>query len=158
MVVHVRALKDITPEDYVLIEEAHLRLHSCMDNLRSTCCNLDNQRNCQSCTREKVATCQGRLVSFFHNMVEISTSHFDHEEAIMLGRPHVTKEYEDFRLHQQAHKDILRELNTIVSECASLNLRGETAEGYRQLYWRMSDLFERHDRLFDDPFYKSTKL
>ena len=157
MVIHVKAIKNLATEDYMLIEEEHLRLHGSLNNLRSTCWNLDNQRGCQSCTREKLATCQGRLVSFFHNIINISANHFHHEESIMLRRAHVAKENEDFLNHQQAHGNILHQLNAIVSECAALDARGETAEGYRQLYRRMSELFEEHNRLFDGPFIQSAK-
>lgn len=69
----------------------------------------------------------------------------------------VTKEYENFRNHQQAHNNILNELNAKVSQCALLDSHGETAEAYRQLYKRMSELFEEHARLLDDPFIKSTQ-
>ena len=69
----------------------------------------------------------------------------------------VTDEYDDFRIHQQAHNSILHELNTKVSQCASLDAMGDTAEAYRQLYKRMSELFEEHARLLDGPFIESTK-
>lgn len=157
MVLHVHAVKQLAPEDYMLIEEEHLRLLRLLDNLRSTCRNINRQDNCQSCTREQLATCRGRLVSFFHNVIDISINHFGHEESIMLRLEHTTKEHEDICNHQQAHRNILHALDTIVSECASLDAQGRTAEAYRQLYRRLSEIFNEHNRLFDDPFIQSAK-
>ncbi|BCK86794.1 hypothetical protein MIZ01_0560 [Sideroxyarcus emersonii] len=157
MALHVQAIRNLAPEDYLLIEEEHLRLHRFLENLRSTCRNLNNQQNCQSCPREQLGTCRGRLASFFLNIIDISFNHFTHEESVMLRQGSVTEEHEDFRTHQQAHREILHALDTIISECASLDAQGKTAEAYRQLYRRLSEMFNEHDRLFDNPFIQSTK-
>jgi hemerythrin len=150
-------VKQLAPEEYKLIEDEHLRLHNSLKNLRSTCRNLDNRRNCQNCTREQNATCQGRLVSSFYNIINIVTNHFNHEESIMLRLSLVTQEYEDFHSHQQAHNKILNELNAKVSQCALLDAHGDTSEAYRQLYKKMSELFEEHALLLDGPFIKTTQ-
>ncbi len=157
MDINVLDVKQLAPAEYKLIEDEHLRLHNSLKNLRSTCRNLDNQGGCQSCSREQIATCQGRLVSSFYNIINIATNHFNHEESIMQRLSLVTHEYEDLRSHQQAHNNILNELNAKVSQCALLDAHGETSEAYRQLYIRMSELFEEHARLLDDPFIRSTQ-
>lgn len=149
--------KQLAPAEYKLIEDEHVRLHNSLKNLRSTCRNLHNQGSCQSCSREQIATCQGRLVSSCYNIINIATNHFNHEESIMLRQSLFTQEYEDFHSHQQAHNDILNELNAKVSQCALLDAQGKTSEAYRQLYKRMSELFEEHASLLDDPFIKSTQ-
>ena len=149
-------VKQLAPAEYKLIKDEHLRLHDTLKNLRDTCRNLNNQRTCESCSREQIATCQGRLVSFCYNIINIATNHFNHEESIMLRLSLVTKKYEDFRIHQQEHNNILNELNAKVGQCASLDAQGKTSDAYRQLYKRMSELFDEHARLLDDPFIRST--
>jgi len=156
MVIHVQAIKNLSPEDYLLIEKEHSRLRWFLCDLHETCCNLGNQLSCQSCTTVKSASCRGRLPSFFHDLIDLAGKHFYHEESIMLGRPNVTEDYGYFRSHRQAHEKIMYELHSIVAECASLTNQGNTAESYRQLYKRVLNLFEEHDRSFDDPFIQST--
>lgn len=157
MDIYVLKVKQLAPAEYKLIEDEHLRLNNSLTNIRSTCCNLDNHGSCQSCSRERIATCQGRLVSSFYNIINIAINHFNHEESIMHRLSLVTDEFDDFLIHQHAHNNILNELNAKVSQCASLDAQGDTAEAYRQLYKRMSQLFEEHARLLDDPFIKSTR-
>ncbi len=156
MVIHANAIKSLATDDYVVIEEGHSRLHKFLNDLYNTCCNLDNQLNCDSCSGEKHASCKGHLPSFFYDLLDLTSKHFYHEESIMLSRPHVTEEYEYFRRHRQAHQNILRELNRLVNECTSLNKQSATAQSYRHLYKTISELFEEHDRAFDDPFIQST--
>jgi hypothetical protein len=74
----------------------------------------------------------------------------------MLSRPHVTKEYEYFRIHQQAHADIMQKLYALSDECLSLRNQGNTAEIFSRFHKTLSDLFGGHDRNFDDPFIEST--
>lgn len=155
---HVQNIKGISADDYKLIREEHERLDRFLQDLRDTCCNLDNQLDCNSCSREKFASCHGRMYSFLYDLLDITDKHFYNEESIMLSRPHISEEYEYFRLHRQAHFNIMRSLKSIVDDCASLDERGITAEGYRQLYEKISTLFEEHGRLFDDPFIQSVSL
>lgn len=149
--------KKLTLEEYKLIQNEHSRLNGFLENLRNTCCNLDNQRNCESCTSEQHATCQGRLVSSFHNIINSTANHFNHEESIMRRLSLVTEEYGDIQSHQQAHNKILEELNAKVSQCALLDARGDTSEAYRQLHKKMSELFEEHALLLDGPFIQSAQ-
>lgn len=150
MGIYTQALKDLAPDEFKRIEEEHLRLHNSINNLRNTCCNLENQNGCQSCISEQAATCQGRLVSSFRNIISVSNDHFEYEEIIMLHVGKITKEDLDFHDHQQAHRNILNELRATIEVCATLDALGDTAECYRQLYRRASELYEEHDRLFDD--------
>lgn len=157
MVIHVEALQNLSPQDFMEISEEHIRLNDSLNLLRTTCHNMDNQLDCKSCNREKLATCQGRLVSFFYNVINFSTTHFKHEEFIMLSQSGVTKDDEDFRCHQQAHIGMLNALNEIISECDVLDARGKTAEAYRNLCNRMSEQFKEHDRMFDGIYLKGKK-
>ena len=157
MIINVLDAKKLAPAEYKLIADEHLRLHNSLVNIRLTCRNLDSQRGCQNCTREQVATCQGRLVSSFYNIINIAANHFNHEEAIMLRLSLVTNEHDELRSHQQAHNNILNELHAKISECASLDEQGNTAEAYRQLHKKMLELFEEHARLLDSPFIETSQ-
>ena len=157
MVLHVEALQNLRPEDFMIINEEHVRLNDSLSLLCTTCHNMDNQLDCQSCDREKLATCQGRLVSFFYNVINFSATHFKHEEFIMLRQSGVTKDDEDYRRHQQAHIHILNALNEIINECDVLDARGKTAEAYRNLCNRMSEQFRAHDLIFDAIYLKERK-
>ncbi len=154
MAIHVEAVQNLNPEDLMQISEEHVRLGDSLELLCTTCHNLDNQLDCRSCNREKLASCQGRLVSFFYNVVNFSSTHFKQEEFIMLRQSGVTKDDEDFRRHQQAHSNMLNALYEIISECDLLDARGKTAEAYRNLCSRMSETFKEHDRMFDGIYLK----
>jgi len=131
-----------SPEEYKLIEHEHLQLRNSLKSLRDTCRNLYNQISCQSCAREQIATCKGRLVSSFYNIINIATNHSNHEDSIMRRLSPITREFEVLRRHERAHNNILSELNAKVSQCALLDAQGETSEAYRQLYKMMSELLE----------------
>ena len=158
MAIHVQAIGKLAPADYLLIEEEHARLGRLLHDLHETCCNLGNLLSCHSCGSEKIASCRGRLPSYIHDLIDLIDMHFYHEESIMLSRPQVTVEYKYFRTHRQAHDNIMQELKSIAGECNSLDKLERTAEGYRHFYKKISDLFEEHDRCFDDPFIQSTKV
>ncbi len=158
MVIHRQAVKNLTPADYLLIEKEHTQLEKFLHDIRDTCCNLDNALTCQSCSAGKLASCRGLLPSYLHDVIDLAEKHFDHEEAIMLSRPHVTEDYGYFRTHHQAHEDILKKLIALRGESLSLDGQGRTDEGYRQFYKKLSDILEEHDRSFDDPFIQSTKV
>jgi hypothetical protein len=154
LVIHVEALKRLAPEEFMEINEEHLRLKNTLINLSATCHNLNNQLDCQSCDREQVATCQGRLISFFYNIINFSTTHFKHEESIMLRQPGITRNDAHFLLHQQAHIDLLNALDKIISDSDALYAKGKTAEAYRQLFRKISEQFEEHDRAFDSIYVR----
>jgi len=158
MTIHAQAIRKLPPADYLLIEEEHVRLGKLLHDLHETCCNLDNLLSCHSCSSAKIASCRGRLPSYIHDLIDLIDMHFYHEESIMLSRPQVTVEYKYFRTHRQAHDNIMQELKSIAGECNSLDKLERTAEGYRHFYKKISDLFEEHDRCFDDPFIQSTKV
>src|SRR5450830_12263 len=159
MLIHNQAVKGLAPADYLVIEKEHKLLEKYLSNLLEACAcsNLDKSFDCQPCDHEKQASCQGRLPSFLFHIIELAGRHFDDEETIMLSRPHVREHYEYFHLHQQSHADIMKKLHALVDECLSLGHQNNTAAIYIQFHQTLSDLFEEHDRLFDDPFIESTK-
>jgi hemerythrin len=159
MLIHNQAVKELAPADYLVIEKEHKLLEKYLSNLlhACTCSNLDESPDCQPCDQEKQASCQGRLPSFLFHIIELASRHFDDEETIMLSRPHITEQYEYFHAHQQAHTNIMQKLHVLVDECLSLDHQNNIAVIYIQFHKTLSNLFEEHDHLFDNPFIKSTK-
>ncbi len=156
MPILVPSSNSLAPDDYALIDTEHERLERLLSDIEDTCWHLDSQHGCNSCSSLKFASCYGRLPSFLHDLIEITDKHFHHEESIMLSRPHVTEEYEYFRVHRQAHINIMLALRDVASDCVSLLQQKIIADGYRQLYRRVSNLFEDHEHAFDIPFIQST--
>jgi hypothetical protein len=159
MSVHSKAIKELAPADYLIIEKEHAQLEKFLIELRNACAcsNLDKLPECNPCEHEQQTSCQGRLPSFLFYVIDLAADHFDHEEAIMLSRPHATEQHEYIHIHQQAHIAIMQELNALIDKYFSLSDTNSTAEIYTQFYKNLSDLFEEHDRSFDGPFILSTK-
>jgi hemerythrin len=159
MSVHVEAIKALPADDYEIIEKEHQLLQKFLSDLRDACAcsKQDELPDCNRCDHEKQTSCQGRLPSFLYYVIDLAADHFDHEEAIMLSRPHVTVDYEYFRAHKLAHAEIMQKLNDLVSECFASDSENNTAEIYIRFYEKLSNIFEEHDRSFDDPFILSTK-
>jgi hemerythrin len=159
MSVHNKAINELTPADYLIIEKEHLLLERYLNNLRDACAcsNLDKFLDSKTCDNEMQSSCLGRLPSFLFHIIELASMHFNDEETIMLSRPNVIKDYEYFQTHQQAHADIMQKLQTLVDRCLALRSQDSVAEIYIQFHKTLSDLFEEHDRNFDDPFITSTK-
>jgi hemerythrin len=159
MVIHYQAIKELTPADYLAIEKEHAQLEKFLEDLRDACAcsNLNQLPDCQSCNHEIMTSCQGRIASFLFCVINITGKHFQHEEAIMLSRPHVTVEYEYYRLHRESHYDLMQKLHALTDECFSLRNKSKPPEIYHKFYESLSDLFKEHNRSFDDPFLQSTK-
>jgi len=155
MLIHDKAIKMLEPADYLVIEEEHNLLEKFLNDLHDSCTTLDTLDKIKE--HEVLACYRGRLPSFLLFVSELVAKHFDNEEAIMLSRPHVTEEHEYFRTHRQAHTDILRKLDALVSECFTFEDHISTVEIYHQFYDKLSALFDEHDRSFYDPFIQSTK-
>jgi hypothetical protein len=51
----------------------------------------------------------------------------------------------------------MQKIQTLVDRCLALRSEDSVAEIYIQFHKTLSDLFEEHDRNFDDPFIASTK-
>ena len=160
MLVHNQAIKELSPADYLSIEKEHAQLEKFLEDLRDACAcsNLNQITDCQTCDHEKMTSCQGRIASFLFCVINLTGKHFEHEEAIMLSRPNVTVEYEYFRLHREAHFNLMQKLHALTDECFLLRNKSNPAEIYRQFYETLSDLFEVHNRSFDNPFLQSTKI
>ncbi|PKO51764.1 MAG: hypothetical protein CVU27_05420 [Betaproteobacteria bacterium HGW-Betaproteobacteria-20] len=159
MSLHNKAINELAPADYLVIQEEHRLLDKYLSDLHDACAcsKLDQLPDCQNCDHEKQASCQGRLPSFLFHIIDLAGRHFEHEEIIMLSRPHVTIAYEYYRVHKQAHADIMQQLYALSDECLSLRNQGNTAQIFNRFHEKLSHLFAEHDRSFDDPFIQSTK-
>lgn len=159
MLVHNRAIKALAPADYLVIENEHKLLEKYLANLQDACVcsNPDQLPDCPHCDHEMQASCQGRLPSFLFHIIDLAGKHFDHEETIMLSRPHVTQDYAYFRAHQQAHAQVMMQLNALSDQCLKLRNKSNTPDIYSQFYEKLTKIFDQHDRDFDDPFIASTK-
>jgi len=159
MLVHNRAISKLAPADYLIIKKEHELLEKYLNELHHACAcsHLGKLPDSELCDQGKVSSCQGRLPSFLFHLIDLAGMHFDHEEKIMLSRPHVDKDYEYFRFHHQAHVDLLQNLQALADEYLLIRNKGNIAEIYRHFYDKITDLFEQHDHLFDDPFIESTQ-
>jgi hypothetical protein len=160
VLLHNKAIKELPIEDYLIIEKEHQLLEKYLNNLRDACIcsNLEKLPDCKTCDGEKQSSCLGRLPSFLFHIIELAGMHFNDEETIMLSRPNVTSQNEYFRVHQLAHADIMHKLNELVENCLSMRSNHNVADTYVKFYEKTSNLFEEHDRLFDNPFIESTKI
>jgi len=157
MSTHQSNIKALSNENYQQIELEHARLERYLADLRDTCHYLDSELSCDSCSREKLASCNGRIYSFMHDLLDITGKHFQNEETIMLSRPHVNEDYSYYRTHHQEHLQIMKALKALAEQCGELYQQGATAAAYRELYGKISALFDEHSLAFDDPFIESTR-
>lgn len=159
MALHNSAIRALSPEDYQLIEREHAYLERFLQDLKNACeCSRDEHAaDCSLCGHEQQTSCQGRLPSFLHYVIALASEHFGNEEAIMLNRPHVSEHDSYYVRHKKAHDDILNQLERLVQECFELKELCNTSELYLRLYKDLTDIFETHDREFDDPFIGSTQ-
>jgi hypothetical protein len=145
----------LSAADRQLIEDEHRRLESFLNDLRDTCCEYETTQSCQGCGMEKTACCQGRLVSFFYDFLDLVEQHFENEENILRGLiPSVEDEF-DFVLHQQDHARLMLELRGVMQEALALNKLGKTAEAIRLLYRQATATFGEHASSFDSTFLRA---
>lgn len=160
MLFHHQSIKELPPAESLIIENVHNLLEKYLSNLRNACAcsNLGKLSDPQTLDHEKHTSCQGRLPSYLFYVIELAAKHFDHEETIMLSRPHVTEDDEYFRMHQQAHTDIMEKLNALVDEYLPLGNQSIAAKIYIKFYKKLSDLFTEHNSSFKDPFYIQSRI
>lgn len=158
MLVHKTAIKKLSDADYLVIKKEHKQLEQYLSDLHYACAcsHLYRLPDCHTCAQAKQTSCLGRLPSFLFHIIDLAGKHFDHEEKIMLSRPHVTKDYEYFSFHHEAHVDLMLRLQALSDEYLSMRNQSYIAEIYHHFYEKITDMFEEHDRLFDDPFIEST--
>lgn len=147
--------------DLLLIDEEHARLEQFLNDLRDTCDNFGAQGNCYGCSRAQVATCQGRLASFFYDFLDLLAEHFENEERMM--RESLMAEADDevddehFRQHRAEHARLMSEVRNLMQESAVLSHQGNPSEAVRQLDRKIAEIFGMHVQAFDVPFLQATQ-
>lgn len=144
----------LSTSDRLLIDAEHARLEQFLKDLRDTCENYGASGNCYGCSRVQVATCQGRLTSFFFDFLDLIAEHFDNEEKIMLGTIDAVEMEEYFHRHQAAHARLTREVRELMRESAVFSNQGNPSEAIRRLERKISELFGQHAHTYDDVFLR----
>ena len=139
----------LSAADRLLIDAEHARLEQFLSDLRDTCENFDLQGDCYGCSRAQVATCQGRLTSFFYDFLDLVTEHFENEENIMRNTLLAPEDESYFRLHQQEHARLLQEVRELMRESAVSSSQGNPSGAIRRLESKISELFGQHAHGFD---------
>lgn len=153
----VQEISGLSAEDHRLIEDEHARLERFLHDLRDTCKEFCTQNDCQGCERERIASCRGRLTSFFYDFLDLVAEHFENEEKIMRGSLLAMEDSPYYRQHQEEHASLMREMRTLMQESAALSEQGNTAQAIRQLYSRVTARFGEHARLYDTPFLRAAQ-
>ncbi len=138
-------------QDLASIHEDHAQLLRHLEHIRETCTFIDSHDNCENCSREKHASCKGRLHSLLIYGIEVAEMHFVHEEAILLEGLALETRTARFLAHLAAHEAILKKLEMVNTMSAELNKNVSTAEAYRNLHNQTSAILREHEHLFDQP-------
>ncbi len=133
-----------------MLEAEHARLECLLRGLREACCEFDRLKECQSCDKEQIASCQGRLVSFSHDFLDFVIEHFENEERIMTAILGAEDSDRYFHPHQKAHVRLVREMERPMSELSRMSKQGNTAAAIGELYGLTEEMFSEHARACDD--------
>ena len=157
MIFHVHAFEGLSAEELKTINREHRQLSKYLDQLKSVCdyFNEEIAPPCHKCKSGKQASCQGVFPSYLYHIIEITSSHFIHEEQIMLNQKNLTKEYEQFQKHQKAHAKVMAKLHKMVDEYFADSQHIKMSQLYRNFYHDITKIFESHDKAFDNPFLKN---
>lgn len=142
-------LNMLSAADRLLIDAEHARLEQFLCDLRDTCENFSTGGDCYSCSRAQVATCQGRLNSFFYDFLDLLVEHFENEENIMRNHLLTPEDESYFHLHQEEHARLIHEVRELMRESAVFSSQGNPSEAIRRLESKISELFGLHTDIFD---------
>lgn len=150
-------VRELSVAEYRLIVDEHARLDKFLRDLSEACSEFDSLDECQGCDKGKVASCQGRLISFKHVFLDFLIEHFKNEEKIMSNIFRTQGTNERFRLHQQEHDKLLREMDSLMHKLSNMSEQGLTAVAIRELHHRVMELFGKHARMFDVSLMRQPK-
>lgn len=148
---------ELSAADRLLIDEEHARLEQFLNDLRDTCEKFGAQGNCYGCSRAQVATCQGRLTSFFYDFLDLVAEHFENEENVMRASLAAADDDEYFRQHRAEHARLMREVKSLMQESSVLSNQGNPSEAIRRLDRKIAEMFGVHAYAFDAPFLQATQ-
>ena len=140
-----------------MIDDEHARLEQFLKDLRDTCENFGASGNCYGCTRAQVATCQGRLASFFYDFLDLIAEHFENEEKIIQGMLKAADEDAYFLQHQAEHHRLIEEVRKLMRASSLMSQRGNPSEAIRQLEGFIAEMFSVHAHAYDGPFLLFTQ-
>jgi hemerythrin len=143
---------DLAASEQRLIDDEHARLEQFLTDLRDTCENFGANGNCYGCTRTQVATCQGRLSSFFYDFLDLVAEHFENEEKIILGTLKAADKDAYFLQHQAEHSRLIEEVRKLMRASSLMSQRGNPSEAIRQLEGFIAEMFRVHAHAYDIPF------
>lgn len=141
--------RELSAIERQLIEAEHARLGAFLRELRETCCIFDDTKECQQCDREKIASCQGRLISFTYDFLDFVVEHFEHEEKIMAEISSAQDSASSFHHHHQEHIKLIRTMEGLMHAYSDMSKQGHTAVAIREFHAQASAMFEEHSRVFD---------
>lgn len=148
---------ELSAADRLLLDEEHIRLERFLKDLRDTCENFSAQGNCYSCSRTQVASCQGRLTSFFYDFLDLLAVHFENEEKIMRGSLKNADHDAYFRQHQAEHAKLIQEVKNLMQESFVFSQQGNPSEAIRRLDRKIVEMFGMHARVYDALFLQASQ-
>lgn len=146
----------LDPDDRALIDAEHARLEQFMLDLRDTCENFGKYGDCYQCAQAQIATCQGRVTSFFYDFMDLITEHVENEETIMRHTLANPDEDKHFQAHQVEHVRLLRDMRELMRVSSVHARQGNPSASIRLLFLKVSELFGEHARRFDSEFLGHT--
>ncbi len=144
---HITSL--LSAADRRLIDDEHAHLERFLRDLCGTCCQFESTADCQRCSKEQIASCRGRLPSFFHDFLDLVFEHFENEEKLMRNVLQSPDETDYLWRHHEEHKNLLRDVKQQIQACSTLSQQGNTAEAIRVFHQHVSEIFSEHARTFD---------
>lgn len=159
MVFHKHALESLSKEEFSRIAREHRQLVKFVQELKKACaCAMqDDQGTKLSCNSENKASCAGRFPSYLYHVIDLTTRHFIHEEMIMLEQTHIDRDNQLFIKHHKAHVSVLNKLHHMIDEYFSQINDVPISKLYRGFYTDITTLFDKHDKAFDNPFFKMSQ-
>lgn len=156
MVFHKHALESLSKEEFSRIAREHRQLVKFVQELEKACecAQQDAHASKLKCNSEDKASCAGRFPSYLYHVIELTSRHFIHEEMIMLEQTHIDKDNQQFIKHHKAHVSVLNKLHNMIDEYFSEINDVPISALYRRFYTDITSLFDKHDRAFDNPFFK----
>jgi hypothetical protein len=144
----------IARDDLEALDHEHVRLEQFLRDLCDTCTEFLSGSGCQGCDQVTQACCQGRLVSFYYDFLDLVSEHIENEESIIARYLAHPEDSRFFREHQQAHAAVIQELRLLMEQSIALSRQGETADAIRRLHEQISAMFGEHASQFDSYYHK----
>jgi hypothetical protein len=132
-----------------LFEAELKRLELFMGDLRDTCVEFSSASDCSNCSKERVATCRGRLPSFYYDLHDLVAEHLENTEKV-IGEAHKPeRDAQVLKLRQQELAELMREVNRLVRESEIAGQQERIEVPIRQVYYLISKGFCTHFSAFD---------